>query len=283
MPFPALIPAETVRPDALLLDTRSAAAFAQGHLAGALHADLDQHLSLAKAPGADPARGGRHPLPAPAQWARQLGAWGITRETWVVAYDDASGASGAARLWWMLRAFGHERVSVLDGGWPSCLEVGAELSGAAPPQPRPAPPYPCEQWLWPLVDLTQVDRLRLDPDWKLLDVRAQPRYAGLEEPLDPAAGHIPGALNLPFSANLQADGRFKTPEALRDLYLRFLAGTPPERLAVHCGSGVTACHSLLALDLAGLPGSTLYLGSWSEWCRNPLPQATNTGPGSTRT
>jgi len=266
---PSVLPFEALQPSCLILDTRASAdAFAQGHLPGALHASLDTCLSLAREPGLDPARGGRHPLPSPDRWARQLGAWGVTPETWVVAYDGVSGGNGAARLWWMLRAFGHDRVSVLDGGLPEAL-----ATGPAPAPGRTAPPYPCERWLWPTVDLGEVDRLRLDPAWKVLDVRAPARYRGEVEPLDPVAGHIPGALNLPFAENLDAQGRFKSPEALRALYQAFLGDTPPERLAVHCGSGVTACHTLLALDRAGLGGSALYVGSWSEWCRNPLPQA----------
>jgi thiosulfate/3-mercaptopyruvate sulfurtransferase len=268
MSYPAVISPAALNASHRLLDARRTAdAFARGHLPGALHADLDLCLSLALAPGADPARGGRHPLPSPDQWARQLGQWGIRPETWVVAYDDASGGSGAARLWWMLRAFGHERVSVLDGDMGNLTQTSIET------KVDPAPPYPCDRWLWPTVDLAQVDRLRRDPSWKVLDVRSQPRYLGLTEPFDPVAGHIPGALNLPFAENLDAEGSFKSPEALRALYQTFLGDTPPERLAVHCGSGVTACHTLVALERAGLHGSALYVGSWSEWCRNPMPVA----------
>jgi thiosulfate/3-mercaptopyruvate sulfurtransferase len=185
-----------------------------------------------------------------------------------VAWDGAAGGNGAARLWWMLRAFGHERVSVLEGEPGSALETGP-----CPAAPSPAPPYPGDRWLWPTVQLAEVDRLRQDPAWKLLDVRAAPRFRGDQEPLDPVPGHIPGARNLPFAMNLDAQGHFKPAADLRAMYLEFLAGTPPERLAVHCGSGVTACHTLLALDRAGLPGASLYVGSWSEWCRNPLPRA----------
>jgi len=269
MPFPALVPPAAIPPGSLLLDARPGPeVFAGGHLPGAVHADLNRCLSTASAPGADPARGGRHPLPSPERWAAQLGAWGITPATWVVAYDDAGGGNGAARLWWMLRAFGHQRAAVLDGGLRAALEAGAAPGASLPP----APPYPCDRWLWPTVTLEEVDRLRLDPDWKVLDVRARPRYRGETEPFDPVAGHIPGALNLPFAENLDAAGRFKDPEALRAMYRELLAGTAPDRLVVHCGSGVTACHTLLALELAGLPGAALYVGSWSEWCRNPVPR-----------
>jgi len=269
MPFPALVSIREIPPGSLLLDARPGPeAFAGGHLPGALHAALNRCLSLASAPAADPARGGRHPLPPPAQWAAQLGAWGITPETWVVAYDDANGGNGAARLWWMLRAFGHQRAAVLEGGLQAGL-AGAPAPGA---RPAPAPPYPGDRWLWPTVTMDQVDRLRQDPAWKVLDVRSRPRYRGETEPIDPVAGHIPGALNLPFAENLDAQGRFKDCGTLRQIYQDFLAGTGPEHLVVHCGSGVTACHTLLALHLAGLAGAALYVGSWSEWCRNPMPR-----------
>jgi thiosulfate/3-mercaptopyruvate sulfurtransferase len=271
MPFPAVIPPREVPPSSLLLDARPGAdLFAAGHLPGAVHADLDRCLSLAKVPGADPARGGRHPLPSPAQWAAQLGAWGVTPETPVVAYDDAAGGNGGARLWWMLRAIGHERAALLDGGLQAAMEEGLPGPGAILP---PAPPYPGDRWLWPTVTLAEVDRLRLDPAWKVLDVRARPRYRGETEPIDPVAGHIPGALNLPYAENLDPRGRYKDPADLRRIYEAFLAGTGPDHLVVHCGSGVTACHTLAALDRAGLPGAALYVGSWSEWCRNPMPRA----------
>lgn len=268
MSFPAVLAPREVPAGSLLLDARpGAGAFAAGHLPGALHADLDLCLSVAKAPGADPARGGRHPLPEPSAWAAQLGAWGIGPDTPVVAYDDANGGNGAARLWWMLRAIGHERAAVLDGGLQAGLAAG--LQGAAPP---PAAPYPGDRWRWPTATLAEVDRRRQDPAWKILDVRSRPRYRGETEPIDPVAGHIPGALNLPFAENLDAQGRYKSPEDLRAMYTEFLDGTPSERLIVHCGSGVTACHTLAALDRAGLQGAALYVGSWSEWCRNPMPR-----------
>jgi thiosulfate/3-mercaptopyruvate sulfurtransferase len=235
-----------------------------------VHADLNRFLSDAQAPGADPAHGGRHPLPSPETWARQLGTWGITPETMVVAYDDACGGNGAARLWWMLKAFGHERVSVLDGGLQAGLKDGLPAPGAQLP---PAKPYPEDRWLLPLADLALVDRLRSDPDWKVLDVRAAPRYRGETEPFDPVAGHIPGALNLPWQENLGPDGHLKPPQELRRIYQGFLGSTPRGRLVVHCGSGVTACQTLLAQEVAGLGGASLYVGSWSEWCRNALPIA----------
>jgi thiosulfate/3-mercaptopyruvate sulfurtransferase len=251
-----------------LLDVRQDPAdFAAGHLSGALHADLNRHLSSASAPGHDPARGGRHPLPPVAAFAAQLGAWGIGPDTEVVAYDASGGGNAAARLWWMLRALGHARVAVLDGGLQAALATGLTLT-VETSTVTPVGAYPATGWLLPTADAAAVELLRQEPRKKLLDVRSAERWRGDSEPFDPAAGHIPGSLNLAWNENLGPDGRFKSPEVLRAQYEALLDGTPPERLTVHCGSGVTACHTLLALDLAGLSGSALYVGSWSEWCRS---------------
>jgi thiosulfate/3-mercaptopyruvate sulfurtransferase len=240
--------------DVVILDAR-ASGYDAGHLRGAQRADLETQLSAARDPGADPKRGGRHPLPPLERWLRQLGEWGIGPETHVVIYDDQFGANAAARAWWMLRAVGHERVSVLDEGL-----AGLEMTTDAPNVTR-RQPYPADAWQRPTVDLKHVDR----DGWHVLDVRSRERYRGETEPIDPIAGHIPGARNLPFAENLE-NGRFKSPEALRAMYEQL----PIEKLVVHCGSGVTACHTLLALEAAGLDGAALYVGSWSEWCRNDL-------------
>jgi thiosulfate/3-mercaptopyruvate sulfurtransferase len=254
-----------------LLDARpSRDAYAAGHLDGALHADLEVHLSTASSPGFDPARGGRHPLPAPETWAAQLGAWGIGPETRVVVYDAAGGGNAACRLWWMLRAFGHERVAVLDGGFQAAQKAGLRVTADAPAEPPRLPPYPGDRWRSPLADLETVALRVHDPAWKVLDVRSRERWRGEVEPFDPAPGRIPGAVNLPYTENLGADGRYLAPEALRRSYLTLLGATPPERLVVHCGSGVTACQTLLALDLAGLSGAALYVGSYGEWCRRGM-------------
>jgi len=256
-----------------LLDARQDPAdYASGHLPGALHADLNRHLSTASDPGHDPARGGRHPLPPLDRFAAQVGAWGIDPDTEVVVCDAAGGSNAAARLWWMLRALGHGHVSVLDGGLQAALGAGMTMTIESVPVP-PLPPYPASRWRLPLVDAEAVDALRLDPSRKLLDARSPERWRGENETLDPIPGHIPGSVNLYWAENLGPDGRFKSPEALRAQYEALLDGTPPERLAVHCGSGVTACHALLALEVAGLPGASLYVGSWSEWCRSGRPRA----------
>jgi thiosulfate/3-mercaptopyruvate sulfurtransferase len=258
--------------DVVLLDARpSADAYARGHLRGAIHADLETDLSGARASGFHASHGGRHPLPSLDQWRRTLGTWGIGPATRVIVYDDQSGANAAARAWWMLRSVGHENVALLDGGYSGAVGAGLEVTvDAVDPDTRG--PYPGESWQWPTVDMHAVDRLRHDRTWKVLDVRSRERFRGETEPIDPVAGHIPGAINLPYADNLR-EGRFKAPALLRVQYESLLGDTPPQHLVVHCGSGVTACHTLVALELAGMPGASLYVGSWGEWCRNPMPQA----------
>jgi thiosulfate/3-mercaptopyruvate sulfurtransferase len=248
-------------------------AYAAGHLPGALHADLDRDLSGATRPGHDPARGGRHPLPAPAAFAEKLGAWGVGPEDDVIVYDAAGGANAAARLWWMLRALGHARAQVLDGGLAAALAAGLALE-TGPPMAVVRPAYPGDAWTLPTVTADTVEARRAAAGFTLLDVRSRERFRGDAEPFDPVAGHIPGARNLPFAGNLGPDGRFAPAAALRARYEALLAGAEPATLTVHCGSGVTACHTLLALEIAGLPGAALYVGSWSEWCRSGRPQAT---------
>ena len=256
-----------------LLDCRPAAAYAAGHLPGALHADLERDLSRATEEGFDPAKGGRHPLPDLRAWRDTLGRWGITPDTAVVCYDDQGGASAAARAWWMLRACGHERVRVLDGGLAAALEAGMSLTTEVPAIEGTAP-YAVSHWQWTTVDIGVVEKLAKHAGWTVLDVRSAPRYRGETEPLDPVAGHIPGAVNRPFTENLGPDGRFKSFEELRAMY----GALDPARLVVHCGSGVTACHTLLAMDQAGLTGGALFVGSWGEWCRTDRPIATGEEP-----
>lgn len=257
--------------DAVLLDARPAAKdYALGHLRGAVHADLETDLSDARRDGHDPIRGGRHPLPPIDAWCRRVGAWGIGPDTDVIVYDDQSGANAAARAWWMLRAIGHEKVAVLDGGFRAAVDERLEVTTDVPRVTGRAP-YPATEWILPTVTIEEVDVLRRDRSALVLDVRSAERFRGETEPIDPVAGHIPGADNLFFGENLR-DGRYKTPDELRAQYETLLAGRAPERLVVHCGSGVTACHTLLALEAAGLRGAALYVGSWGEWCRNDLPR-----------
>lgn len=185
----------------------------------------------------------------------------------VVIYDDQSGANAASRAWWMLRAVGHEQVAVLDGGPQSV----AQSFTTDVPETSSRDAYPATAWLLPTVDIEEVEQRRGDARWKVLDVRSAPRFRGETEPIDPIAGHIPGAINLPYTENLEG-ATFKDPNALRSQYEALLGDTHVERLIVHCGSGVTACHTLLALEAAGLRGASLFVGSWSEWCRNDRPR-----------
>ncbi len=249
-----------------ILDARvSAASYREGHLRGAVHAHLDRDLSAF----ADPRDGGRHPLPNLEDWAETLGRWGITPATPVAIYDDRGGALAAARAWWMLRAVGHDEVAVVDGGWAAILAAGLEIDDEAP-EISPAPAYPVEQWRLPTVTLEAVEGR---PKGRvLIDVRAPDRFRGEREPLDPVPGHIPGSTNLPYVGNLDAHGRFLAPDALRARYEGVLRGAEPSEAILSCGSGVTACHALLAMEHAGLGGAALYVGSWSEWCRRRRPR-----------
>ena len=238
-----------------------------GHLPGAVFIDLD--TQLAAPPGSGP---GRHPLPAPAQFAAAMSRAGIGPETHVIAYDD-SGGSVAARLWWLLRYYGHERVSVLDGGIAAWRAAGQRETTE---QPRVTAatfdPVPDHERV---VGKEAVDRLRSDPAAIVLDARATERYEGRSEPVDARPGHIPGAKSAPFAENLAApDPTFRSADQLRDRYER-LGVSPDKTVVAYCGSGVTACHTLLALHIAGYPHGLLYEGSWSDWSKDPsLPAAT---------
>ena len=231
-----------------------------GHLPGAHYLHLDTQLS-----GAKTGRNGRHPLPARADFAHILGRLGITPQTQVVALDRQGGVY-AARLWWMLRWMGHSAVAVLDGGVAAWTQARGTLDTATP-APHEAPPYPERPSLAPAVD-GEALAPRLGAV-RLLDARAAERFRGEVEPLDAAAGHIPGALNRFFKFNLDAEGRFKPTAQLRDEFAALLSGQPASQVVHQCGSGVTACHNLLAMEHAGLVGSALYPGSWSEWSCNP--------------
>ena len=263
------------RPDVAILDCRFDLAnpeggrlsFLQGHIPGARYADLNRDLSAPIS-----ATSGRHPLPAPADFAATLQRLRIGRATQVIAYDDSAGAF-AARAWWLLRWMGHEAVAVLDGGIKAWISIGGRLeSGEAGPLPatpaadeRRAPPVNAAA----VIDAAEVAARLQDPAFLLIDARAPERFAGSVEPIDSVAGHVEGAVNQPFSANLGADGRFLAAAELRRLWQQRLDGRKPEQVAAMCGSGVTACHNLLSLEVAGLSGAKLYAGSWSEWIRDP--------------
>lgn len=236
------------------------ARYLDGHIPGAVFVDLERDLTSDTGPG-------RHPLPAPADFATTLGRLGVAARSDVVAYDDAGG-SVAARLWWMLEALGHRgRVRLLDGGWQAWEEAGYEISTedvvpAPVTYPRPPDDYRGT------IDREAVSSAR---SHLLLDARSPERYRGEHEPVDPRAGHIPGAVNTPWQGNLGDDGRFRDPTELRRRYETLGADRRP--VIVSCGSGVTSCHLALALELAGLPRAQLYPGSFSDWSRSDLPVA----------
>ena len=246
-------------------------AYLDEHLPGAVHVDLNSELSSPATPAS-----GRHPLPSPADFERRLRGWGVNADSLVVACDDGNGAY-AARLWWMLRWLGHDEVAVLDGGMRRWLQLGLPLTEELPaPAPgnfvaRPRPSM--------AVTATEVLAAADDPASRVLDARAPERYRGEVEPIDRVAGHVPGAHNHPFGLSLDQQGRFLPPDALRSSLTASLAGVAPQRAIAYCGSGVTACHLLLAFEHAGLPGARLYPGSWSEWSSDPArPVRTGAAP-----
>jgi thiosulfate/3-mercaptopyruvate sulfurtransferase len=235
-------------------------AYAQAHLPGALYVHLDRDLSAPKT-----GRNGRHPLPSRETFAATAGRLGISPLTPVVVYDR-QGSMFAARAWWMLRWLGHPLVAVLDGALNAWAETRLPLESSTV-IPRGAPPYPQRE---PLVAMVDADTLQARlGKVRLIDARAPERFRGDVEPLDPVAGHIPGALNRPFTLNLGGNGRFKPAARLREEFAPLLAGRPPAETVHQCGSGATACHNLLAMEAAGLTGAALYPGSWSEWCADP--------------
>lgn len=237
------------------------AAYGASHIPGAIYAHLDRDLSSPIAPTT-----GRHPLPDPERFAATLSRWGVGADTQVIAYDADNGMY-ASRLWWLLRWVGHRAVAVLDGGFKAWAAAGQPVSTEIPARQSTQFQARPNRDLW--LDADQVQARVQQPDWRLLDARAPERFLGKVEPLDKVAGHVPGARNHPFSANLTSDGRFGAPEELRRRYEQSQAGVADDHTIVMCGSGVTACHLLLALEVAGKPGARLYAGSWSEWIRNP--------------
>ena len=231
----------------------------RSHIPGAVYADLERDLS---SPATETS--GRHPLPDPVDLAECFSQWGIGIDTQVVAYDDSDGAI-AARAWWLLRWLGHEQVSVLDGGFNAWRRAGLPLVDDVT-EPEPAH-FELKLHNDMLVDADELAQ-SLNQDYVVLDARAAPRFLGEVEPLDKQAGHIPGAHNYPYTANLDRNGAFLPPEELRVYFDAARQYAPPEHVICMCGSGVTACHNLLAMHIAGLHGARLYCGSWSEWSRD---------------
>jgi thiosulfate/3-mercaptopyruvate sulfurtransferase len=247
---------------------KAKANYDERHLEGAVFIDINSQLADIKASAAD---GGRHPLPTPEKFCATLGELGISPESHVVIYDDKSGANAAARFWWMLKAVGHKKVQVLDGGIEAAVNAGFPTSDKQETM-KPVE-YECNNWNLPIADLAEVEAASADERFLIIDVREAARYNGEIEPLDKIAGHIPNAKNIPFAENLDAKGFFLSPETLRKKYESELKDFPKENVIIHCGSGVTACHTLLALDYAGLEIPNLYVGSWSEWSSNDRPIA----------
>lgn len=241
------------------------------HLEGALYVDLNTQLANIKA---DVSKGGRHPLPTLEQFSETLTSLGVTPASHVVVYDDKNGSNAAARFWWMLKSVGHKNVQVLDGGFQAAIKAGFPTSSKIE-IPLKTEPYKIENWLLPLADIHEIDKVAQDTNFLVVDVRDEERYNGEKEPIDLVAGHIPGAINIPFTTNLDANGFFLSPEELKNNYLREFRDRAAENVIVHCGSGVTACHTLLAIAYGGLEIPKLYVGSWSEWSRNNRPIATS--------
>ncbi len=273
MTYTTLISIETLNqqlnnPDWIIVDCRfsladteaGAKAYRHGHLPNARYAHLDKDLSSAITDFT-----GRHPLPNFALLAKKLGGWGISNNSQIIAYDDAGGAF-AGRLWWLLRCMGHDKVAVLDGGIKQWQKQGLPVTTALPKiKSATFRPYVNEAaWL----NALEVQNSLAQKAICLIDARTPERYRGEQEPIDPVAGHIPGALNRAFQLNLDGNGLFLPAEQLREQFKQLIGNTAPEQVVHYCGSGVTACHNLLAMEHAGLTGSKLYAGSWSEWIRN---------------
>ena len=243
--------------------------YLQNHIKGARFIDLDKDLAEI---GEDAAFGGRHPLPKISKFAETLQKLGISEDSHIVVYDTSNGANAAARCWWMLKSFGVEKVQVLSGGFQTAEKAGIPLKSGEEIFEKTSFILK-ENWSWPTSTLEEVEKEISENSAIVIDVRDAYRYRGESEPIDLVAGHIPGAINIPFSENLDENGEFLSPEILKEKYQQFLADASPQlnmtkKLIIHCGSGVTACHSLLAIAYAELEIPKLYVGSWSEWSRN---------------
>jgi thiosulfate/3-mercaptopyruvate sulfurtransferase len=258
----------------ILIDARAGAdtyqRYLAGHLEGSQFVDLDKDLALKPE---DAAYGGRHPLPSLQAFSELLGRLGITPDSHVVVYDDKAAAFGAARLWWMLRSIGHDKVQVLNGGLQALKDANILLSTESYTT-KPVQPYPVPADFSGTVDLDKAGEAAKADDQMVIDVREAFRYRGESEPIDLVAGHIPGAVNLPYTFNLDSSGKYLPAAELKKVFENALGDVRPENVIVHCGSGVTACHTLLGMEHAGITGPKLYVGSWSEWSRRNLPVAT---------
>ncbi|NMH28817.1 sulfurtransferase [Flavobacterium silvaticum] len=256
--------------DVILVDvSNSSDAFEnykRSHLEKAVFVDVNKDLATV----GDPKFGGRHPLPSIKHFLKAISNIGISERSHVVIYDNHCGANAAARLWWMLRAIGHTKVQVLDGGFQNAIAKGFPTTDHIN-KSTPSKDYESSGWNLPFVTIDAVRKAIHEKSHLLIDVREKQRYDGITEPIDLVAGHIPTAVNIPFRSNLDEAGNFRKPEDLRDLYRNMIGDKKSPEVIVYCGSGVTACHTLLAFEVAGLPVPNLYVGSWSEWSRNHPP------------
>jgi thiosulfate/3-mercaptopyruvate sulfurtransferase len=262
---PATLAEHLTDPDFAIVDCRfkvddvawGRAEYERAHIPGAAFADVEHELSAA-----EKGKDGRHPLPDPDVFARTVSRLGIDRRTQVVTYDQDAGMY-ASRFWWMLRWMGHEAVALLNGGFAAWRAEGrATVSGAEARQPRSFTGRPRREMV---ATAAEVQSRIAQPDWRVIDARAPERFRGEVEPIDRVAGHITGAVNHPYASNVTAEARFVPPAQLRAQFAASLGGVPSDHVICYCGSGVTACQNILALEHAGLPGAKLYPGSWSEW------------------
>jgi thiosulfate/3-mercaptopyruvate sulfurtransferase len=255
----------------IILDASNSATskerYAREHLEGAFHFDLETQIANIEP---DVSVGGRHPLPSLENFSNTLTRFGITSSSHIIIYDEESGGNAAARLWWMLVAVGHEKVQVVDGGYQAAKAAGFLISSEII-TPQTTQKYICEKWLLPLVTMEDMDKIVNNENYLVVDVRSKVRFDGITEPIDLIAGHIPGAVNSFYMDNIDSNGFFLPPEVLKEKYSKIMGNLKPENVIFHCGSGVTACHTLLAIASAGLEIPAIYMGSWSEWSRNNRP------------
>ncbi len=238
--------------------------YVEKHIDNAIYVDLNSQLADVND---NLANGGRHPLPRIDRFAKTLKEIGISKNSHVVIYDDKCGANAAARFWWMLKSIGHEKVQVLDGGIQEAEKIGLKMSNKVQKN-KIVEDYEFTSWKLPIVEIDEVEENSMKQNSLIIDVRENIRYRGEMEPIDLIAGHIPNSINIPFSTNLDSTGMFLPLNELKLKYLNLFSNREIKDLIVHCGSGVTACHTILALDYVGFEIPKLYVGSWSEWSRN---------------
>jgi thiosulfate/3-mercaptopyruvate sulfurtransferase len=256
---------KNILPNVVILDARAGnnakELYLEKHIKGARFIDLDNDLA---AHNPNPKNGGRHPLPDLFDFAKTLSELGIQEENQIVIYDDKGGANAAARCWWLLKSFGLKKVQVLNGGFQAAQDL--EMNSGEEHIHQSTIKIP-ENWQLPTVQIQEVEDTLKTGKSIVIDVRDAYRYRGESEPIDPVAGHIPGAINIPLTENLVDNLLFLSPKKLQEKYDAFFAENTKE-VIIHCGSGVTACHTILAMDYAGFPIPKLFVGSWSEWCRS---------------